>query len=450
MKIFCSGIGGAGMSAYAAYQASSGHRVSGSDKAESKTLEQLRSQGLSVSLMQDGSALPEDTELFIYTLALADDHPERLRARKLGIPEKSYFEALGDLCRESGKNLIAVCGTHGKSSTTAMAAKVLIEAGRDPSVILGVTTSDLQGRNWRKENGACHAEHVFLVEACEYRRSFLHLSPSIILLTNADGDHMDYFRDLVDYEKAFQEFVALLPKDGVLIAHGQGESVRAMIDFVKRRGVRVIDADIYALPELTIPGVHMRNNAQLALALAGFLGIDEKSARVSLRSYKGSSRRMEIKGKLKMDNGQWTMTNNEEGEGVIVIDDYGHHPKEVVATLEALKEAYPKQRLICVYQPHTHDRTLKFYDDFTKAFRDADLVIIPNIFDARKERDSGTVDLPSFISDIAGESKVEVLDGQSLEKTILFLQKTLLPHDILLTMGAGDVWRIAQQLTVHS
>jgi UDP-N-acetylmuramate--alanine ligase len=258
---------------------------------------------------------------------------------------------------------------------------------------------------------------------------------------------MDYFRDLADYEAAFREFIDLLPKDGLLMTHGKEESVQKIIEYAKKRRVRVIDAETYALPELTIPGMHMRNNAQLALALAGFLGIDEKSARASLHSYRGSSRRMEIKGKLKMDNGQWTMTNNEEGEGVIVIDDYGHHPKEIEATLHALKEAYPERRLICVFQPHTHDRTLKFYDDFTKAFRDADLVIIPNIFDARKERDSGTVDLPSFISDIARESKVEVLDGQSLEKTILFLQKMLLPHDILLTMGAGDVWRVAQQIT---
>lgn len=449
MNIFCSGIGGAGVSAYAAYQNASGHTVSGSDCSATPLLEALRAQGITVSLLQDGSAIPPETDLFVFTLALPEDHPERLRAKELGIPAKSYFEALGDLARESGKHLIAVCGTHGKSSTTAMAAKMLIEADVDPDVILGVNTEDLQGKNWRKggnesslkftsslvERRSRH-EPIFLVESCEYRRSFLHLSPSVILLTNADGDHLDYFRDLTDYEKAFEEFISLLPDNGVLITHEKEESVQRIIDAAKKRGIRMIDADAFPLPALSIPGHHMRENAQLALALGDLLAIDQKSALASLAAYRGSSRRMEIKGKTK--------------GGALVIDDYGHHPREISATLQALKEEYLARRIVCVFQPHTHDRTLKFYDAFTKAFRDADLVIIPNIFDVRKERDSGTVNVLSFVSDIALKSHTEVIDGHSLDETEKLLGTMLTSRDVLVTMGAGDVWRVAQQLTVDN
>lgn len=433
MKIFCSGIGGIGLSAYAAYQRASGQDVAGSDCSESALLADLRRQGIPISLSQNGGAVSPDVDLFVYTLALPSDHPEVLRAEQLGIPRKTYFEALGDLTRESAGKLITVCGTHGKSSTTAMAAKVLIEAGLDPSVILGTKTKDLGGRNWRVPSSPRRSRAPWLVEACEYHRSFLHLSPTIILLTNADGDHFDAFADLEDYQRAFQEFIARLPSDGVLITHCSDPSLQSLVRFAREKKIRVVNADSFAPPKLNVPGQHMRENAELVLALADMLGIDHRTAETSLAHYAGSWRRMEVKG--------------ETQAGVLVIDDYGHHPREVAATLSALKEAYPDRRIVCVFQPHTHDRTLKLYDAFTQSFQGADVVVIPNVYDARPQADAADVDVGKFVRDIAEASRVETHNGQSLDETVSLLKKKLLrPKDVLVTMGAGDIGKLADSL----
>ncbi len=421
MKIFCSGIGGIGLSAYAAYQNACGHQVSGSDQKESDLIADLRSQGMTVTLNQDGSALPRDADLFAYTLALPLDHPERKKAAEYRMPQLTYFQALGELTRNHP--LIAVCGTHGKSSTTAMAAKVLIDAGLDPSVILGTKTPDLSGRNWRKGEG-----ELFLVEACEYHRSFLNLSPKILLMTNVTGDHFDAFKDMDDYRSAFKELIRKLPKDGVLITHRSDSACDAL---AKEAPCPVIDADMEPLIPLQVPGKHMQKNAKLVLALAKQLNF--KHATESLTTYKGCWRRTEIKG--------------ESAEGALVIDDYGHHPNEVKTTLEGLREAYNGRRLICVFQPHTHDRVLKLYDEFTRALAATDLVIIPNIFAARSERDNAKANPEKLARDISRVSGVEVLFAGSLEKAEEILKKTLQKNDVVVTMGAGDVWKIADSLT---
>ncbi len=426
VKIFCSGIGGIGLSAYAAYQNASGHTVLGSDQTENAITKDLMSQGIDVSSNQNGDALPEDADLFVHTLALPKDHPERKKATALGIRQRTYFQALGDLTKES--TLIAVAGTHGKSSTTAMAAKVLIDAGLDPSVILGTKTPDLDGRNWRKGMSS-----IFLVEACEYCRSFLNLQPKVVLLTNVTGDHFDAFTDEEDYRKAFEEFLVRIPSDGKLIMHAD-DPAHEWIDEVVPALVQVNVQPIVQkeLPPLTVPGDHMRKNAMLVMTLADLLEV--KNAAESLRNYKGCWRRSEVKGRTK--------------EGVLVIDDYGHHPNEVKVTLKGFKEAHPDRRLICVFQPHTHDRTSKFYDEFTKAFSSADRVIIPNIFAARSDRDSEQVDPRKLAEDIATESHVETKYGESLDQTVALLtEDALTEKDLLVTMGAGDVWKVADRLT---
>ncbi|MDD5751867.1 MAG: cyanophycin synthetase [Candidatus Peribacteraceae bacterium] len=424
MKIFCSGIGGMGLSAYAAYQKSMGHTVLGSDRALSPVTEDLRSQGVTVFAEQDGSRVPPDADLFVFSEAVPEGSPERVRAAGLGIPSVSYFQALGDLTR--GSQLIAVCGTHGKSSTTAMAVRVLLEQERDPGVIIGTKVRELHGRNWRRGAG-----DLFLVEACEYRRSFLHLSPQIILLNNADGDHFDYYRSPEDYESAFVEFVQQLPPDGIILTHG-GDPVCARIAL--RSGRTVVDADRQPLPAVGTPGEHMRRNAQLVLALSEHLQLERARTLRSLAAYAGCWRRMEVRGMY--------------GEGIPVIDDYAHHPAEIRATLQAMREAYPDRRLVVVFQPHTHDRTLKLYKEFVQAFRGAGTVIIPNIYDARRERDQGTVDLSSFVADIAQGSDVQALHGTDLPATERLLRERILqPEDALIVMGAGDVTALAGRMT---
>nr|MBP9750716.1 hypothetical protein [Candidatus Peribacteraceae bacterium] len=210
MIIFCSGIGGIGLSAYASLQKAAGHDVSGSDANDSALVQRLRADGITVSLSQDGSALPDGCELFVYSEAITPDAPERRLARERGIRSISYFAAVGEISK--GKTLIAVSGTHGKSSTTAMVARLLIEAGFDPTVVVGTKLRELDGRNFRVGKS-----EWFVLEACEYRRSFHYLSPSIALVTNVDGDHFDAYKDLAEYQQSFVEFLQLLPSDGPVI-----------------------------------------------------------------------------------------------------------------------------------------------------------------------------------------------------------------------------------------
>ncbi len=191
MKIYCSGIGGIGLSAYAALQKLAGHTVFGSDRSESALLDDLRSQGIGIVLDQSGAAVPKDCDLFVYSEAIPESSPERQKAKEYGSMQKSYPAAVGDLSR--GSRLICICGTHGKSSTTAMAARLLIETGKDPTVVVGTKLKELGGRNWRRGKS-----DIFLLETCEYRNSFHQYSPRIILMTNCDGDHFDVYKDTDD------------------------------------------------------------------------------------------------------------------------------------------------------------------------------------------------------------------------------------------------------------
>lgn len=423
MKIYCSGIGGIGLSAYASLMHKAGHEVFGSDRSDSPLLDDLRGQSIGIFLDQSGKALPDGLDLFVYSEAIPDDAPERTTARSKNIREISYPQAVGELSR--GKKLIVVCGSHGKSSTTAMVARLLIEAGMDPTVVVGTKLHELDGRNWRQG-----MTEWFVLEACEYRRSFLHYDPNIILLTNADIDHLDYYTSQEDYRAAFIEFANKLPSGGALITH-MSDAESSMIAHTCH--AEIIDADAEPMIELKTPGKHMRHNAQLALSLAKKLGIDQAKAIEILGGFAGTWRRMEEKGII-MDD-------------VLVIDDYGHHPVEIRATLEALSEAHPMRRVVCVFQPHTHDRTIKLYDDFTLAFQKADVVVIPNIYDARHHIETAEVDVPKFIDDIAQNSGVMALYTHSLQETVTKLHTEILqPHDLVVVMGAGDITNVARDL----
>ncbi|TSC58030.1 MAG: UDP-N-acetylmuramate--L-alanine ligase [Candidatus Peregrinibacteria bacterium Greene0416_19] len=421
MKIHCCGIGGIGLSAYASLQRLAGHTVSGSDRISSALTDDLASQGIRVTTNQIAAALPPDADLLVYSEAVPDDAPERALARSIGIPQASYPEALGTLA--SGYDVIAVCGTHGKSSTTAMAARMLVECGKDPTVVVGTKMKEFGGRNWRKGDS-----RIFLLEACEYRRSFLHYLPRTILLTTCDGDHFDYFHSPEDYRSAFVEF-GLRLAGGTLITH---MSDPLCADVAVAAKAEVVDADRFPLAELATPGRHMQQNAQLALALAATLDIEATEAERSLRGFDGTWRRMELKGFFRKNNP--------------VIDDYGHHPAEIRATLSALREKYPEHRLICVFQPHTHDRTLKLYNDFLHAFGDAELVIIPNVYDAREHLETAAVNVDHLVADMKAAG-VDAINGLSLRHTESLLRSTIVRSgDLLVCMGAGDITDLATSM----
>jgi UDP-N-acetylmuramate--alanine ligase len=420
MKIFCSGIGGIGLSAYASLQQAAGHAVSGTDRSRSALLEDLESQGIGVSTDQSGAQVPTDADLFVYSEAIPATSPERVRAAELGIRQVSYPHALGEL--SAGKRVIAVCGTHGKSSTTGMASRLLITAGKDPEIVVGTKLRELAGRNWKEGSS-----DLFLLEACEYRRSFHFYEPSVILLTNCDGDHYDYYATKDEYRDAFVEFVKKLPPDGVLITHLSDPDCKAVADAA---GKRTVDADTFPLIPLHTPGKHMQQNARLVLALAAELGIPTAQAEEAVSGYAGSWRRMEVKG---------------EWNGATVIDDYAHHPVEIRATLEGMKSAYAPRRIVCVYQPHTHDRTLKLYADFLGAFADADLVLLTSVYEARKDMETARVDLEAFAADIR-KTGTDVRVTGSLADTERVLPSVVQSGDVIVCMGAGDITGLATRL----
>ena len=431
MKIYCSGIGGIGLSAYAALQARSGHEVLGSDRSNSALLDDLREQGITIFLEQDGSHVPEDIDLFVYSEAIPQDAPERERAASFGVSQQSYFQALGEISKKH--QVIAVCGTHGKSSTTAMAASVLTDAQTDPSIVVGTKVPDLDGRNWHAGES-----DLFLLEACEYRRSFLHLSPNIILLLNVTGDHFDAYDSVQDYQKAFGEFLGRLPDDGLIITHGSDPDCKTLAEESEKKW---IDADQFDLPELSVPGAHMQSNAQLVVALGSELGLDQDQILESLKSHRGCWRRMELKGETILRRAQ------DDNSSIPVIDDYAHHPVEVKATLKALKEAHPQKRIVCAFQPHTHDRSIQFYDQFLTAFSQAGSVVLLDVYDARSDIETAKVDIDQYLRDIAGHSNVPVQKGGSIEQAESLLRSEVLQEgDLLVCMGAGTITNLANAM----
>lgn len=421
MNIHCCGIGGIGLSAYAALQKSNGHTVSGSDRGSSIVTEDLEKQGIAVSFVQDGSAIPAQCDLFVYSEAIPKDAPERAEARRRNLREISYPQAVGELSK--GKKVISICGTHGKSSTTGILTRLFLETGMDPTVIVGTRLRELDGRNWRQGKS-----EWFILESCEYCRSFMHYDPQMILLTNCDGDHFDYYATNDEYRESFAQFVQKLPADGLFITHGGDPDCR---DVAERSGRAFMDADTLPLIPLQTPGLHMRQNAQLVLALAEALGIPQKKAVQAVSGYTGSWRRMELRGRL---------------NGAPVYDDYGHHPREITATLAGLREEHPKARILCAFQPHTHHRTRALYDAFTRSFTDADTVIIPNIYAARADRDAEKVDVETFCGDIAKNSACECHNGASLAETENLLRSIAKPDDVIVCMGAGDITSLASSL----
>jgi len=295
----------------------------------------------------------------------------------------------------------------------------------DPTIVVGTKMQELGGRNWRKGSGK-----LAIIEACEYRRSFLAYDPSTVLLTTCDGDHFDYFTSTEDYRGAFVEFLSKVPKDGTVITHLSDPDCAAVARASERP---IIDADAQPLIPLKTPGEHMRRNAQLTLALAEKYSLPRREALEALAGFAGSWRRLERIGEVL--------------EGIPVIDDYAHHPVEIAATLAAMREAYPGRRLVCVFQPHTHDRTRKLYGEFTTAFAGADTVIIPNIYVARKEPESAEVDVSAFVRDIAAKSAVHAVDGHTFGETERVLREEILRRgDVLVVMGAGDVTSLAHRM----
>ncbi len=427
MKIFCIGIGGIGLSALARYYKSQGHTVSGSDMSETELTKTLQDEGIEIFIGTDMYHITDNIDEVVYTIAIPESHPEFLQAKKFGIVCKTYAEALGEVTKE--KKTIAVSGTHGKTTTTAMMYHAMKECGINPTVIIGSLIGGT-GTNF------IHGDSEYMiVEACEYRRSFLNLFPEYLIVTNVDADHLDYYKDLYDIKSAFQSFAEKIPASGFLVTHKD----LSFETVCKKINADSINADEI---ELSVLGKHNQSNAQLVLAVINALGLDEVKARAGLRKFKGTWRRLEYKGEYK---------------GASFYDDYGHHPTEIKATLEAIREKYPdglnatgknvassdhpkgglrKFKLVVVFQPHLYSRTRLLFNDFINSFTLADKILILPIYAARED----------FDSKISSHDLVENINNsiymQDLEEVKKYIDDKCHSGSVVITIGAGDVYKL--------
>lgn len=420
------GIGGIGVSAVARMMLYEGKEVTGSDRSESEITEMLEQIGIKVSYGQKAENISIGTDLVVYTVAITDDNPELMQAKKLSIATMTYPEFLGALSKD--KFTIAVSGTHGKTTTTGMIAKILIDAGLDPTVIVGSLVKDSQGN---RTNFIPGKSKYLVIEACEYRRSFLNYYPQILVVTNVDNDHLDYYKDVAEIQSAFNELAQRVPQDGFIVTDKNNSAIVPVLEDVE---AKVVNYSLYnTLPMvLKVPGVHNKKNAAAAFAVAIAIGIEPKVAQASLESFAGTWRRFEYKGETK--------------NGARVYDDYGHHPTEIKATLQGARELYPRERLIVAFQPHLYSRTKLLFDDFAAAFGQADEVVLAPIYAAR-EVDDGTVCSEILAAKIS-EHGAYAKSFSSLKEVENYLSEKSKKGDVIVVMGAGDIYKIAENIAV--
>ncbi len=465
------GIGGSGMSGLARLCRARGAAVTGSDRGGGPTVDALVREGFELSMDQTAAGVPDDVETMVVSAAIPYDHPEVVEATRRGVEVIKYAAMLGRLMAAPGTVGVAVAGTHGKSSTTSMLAHVLISAGLDPSVIVGARCEQIGGGH--RTGGS----PLLVAEACEYDRSFHALSPTHGVILNLEADHLDIYDGLDAIVESFAVFARKLPakkKGGsLLIQHESPHRVTVTaglkcavetIGFAPQAEWRVEVADRGA-PSTDgqarrktvqtdrrcrlwrngedvcawnppMPGEHMAYNSAVAAVTAHRLGANWDDIAAALESFTGLDRRMQRIGKRALP----------VGGGVEVIDDYGHHPTEVDTTLRALKQHHDPKRLICVFQPHQHSRTRHLLDQFAVSFGAADLVVVPEIYfvrDSEEERMSVT---SATLVERLREHGINALHIHPLDAIAPQLQALAQDGDLVVTMGAGDVWTVARAL----
>ncbi|MDE7339859.1 MAG: UDP-N-acetylmuramate--L-alanine ligase [Lachnospiraceae bacterium] len=447
IHVFFMGIGGISMSGLAEILLSEGFRVSGSDRQQSHLTEVLCEKGAVIYYGQKKENLASNPDLIVYTSAIKKDNPEFVAGHELGIPFLTRAQLLGQMMKNY-KIPIAVSGTHGKTTTTSMLSQILLEADKDPTLSIGGIYQAIGG------NIRVGGSDYFVTEACEYTNSFLSFFPKIGIILNIEEDHLDFFKDIDDIRNSFHEFARLLPSDGTLIINGDIPRVGEITDSLSCRVITFgsssscdyspsdITYDEFGHPSfmltgpdgtkdsyaLRVPGLYNVYNAAAAVAAARLLGIGDDIIRKSLSDFNGTDRRFEYKGKI---------------NGITIIDDYAHHPTEITATLQAAKN-YPHKTIWCVFQPHTYSRTKAFLPEFAKALSHADKLVLADIFAAREKDTLG-------ISSRTLQAEIEKLGHEcyyfpTFGEIENFLLENCTKDDLLITMGAGDVVKIGENL----
>ncbi len=463
------GIGGCGMSGLARMLAARGASPAGSDCTGSALVESLRSSGIAVDLDQETAPIPEDADAVILSAAIRPDHPQALCAQERGLSVMTYPEALGACML--GRTGVAVAGTHGKSTTTAMLGVALADAGLDPSVIVGATCTQLAGAGGGSagasgvgfrmggetipEGERSGEAGIVLAEACEFNRSFHHLRPTIASIGKVEADHLDVYGSLDAVVEAFAGFARLVPDNGTLLIAHEGAHRRVIASglacdvqtigfspsadwtigydpgtrevYVARAG----EASVGWVNQMA--GEHNAINAATAYALGRICGADAGRLADALGNFRGLDRRMQMLGTR---------------DGVRVYDDYGHHPTEVEVTLRALRQAErPHEkggRLICVFQPHQHSRTRHLLEEFATSFEQADVVIVPHIYFVRdSEAEKQRVSASDLVDRLRGRG-VRAMHLYPFEAIVEQLENLCRPGDLLVVMGAGPVWQVGR------
>ncbi len=422
-NIHCIGIGGIGVSALAQIYKKSGIKVSGSDMISSKITDNLKRSGIKIQIPHNENCINKNHNLIIYSPAIPANNPELKKAKKLGISCISYPKALGELTKKYFT--IAITGTHGKSTTTAMLALIFKQAKLDPTVVIGTKIKEFQNKNYR-----IGKSKYLIIEACEYKKSFLNLRPKILGITNIEADHLDFYKNFKNYKKAFLDFANKIPKTGKIILNKQDKTSLQTIKNTKAQIIKTKSEKI----KLNILGKFNLENALLATTIAKELNISEKDIKKALKNFKGTWRRMDKK-KIK-------------GYKCKFIDDYAHHPTEIKATLKALKDIKPTPKILCIFQPHQYNRTKVLLKEFGKSFKNADKVIIPNIYKVRdKKNDIKEVSSEILAKEInKNSSKNKAIDGRGVPETAKYIKQNHKKFDIIITMGAGDIDMIYKYL----
>ncbi|MEK7635762.1 MAG: UDP-N-acetylmuramate--L-alanine ligase [Patescibacteria group bacterium] len=454
------GIGGIGISALARYFLSLGYKVSGSDSDYSELIDELKSDGIKVYIGHSPKNIAKSVQQVFYSNAIKQDISELIAARKLNIPTKSYAERLGDLTRQY--KTLAVSGTCGKSTTTAMLSLVLIKAGFDPTVIIGTKLKEFNSpageSNFRKGNS-----DYLIIEADEHNAAFLNHSPFAAIITNIERDHLDFYKNLKNIKNAFLKFINNIKSGGVLVINSDDENLKSLSDDIKKiaqknklkvfwcgnKNNKAIKNKIKKV--LKVPGEHNISNALEVYTLAKTLNIKEKIILEALSEYNGAWRRMEYKGKFSIPNppagGQFSIP---------VYDDYAHHPSKIKAALAGYREKYPDSKIICVFQPHQADRLKKLFKDFTSSFGEANYLILLDIFKV-KGRDR------AFKNIINSENLAEAIKKRRQSPFVIYIKnplglkkiiKSLIQDSksnikdsvIIIMMGAGDIYKMTNNL----
>lgn len=447
IRIHFMGIGGISMSGLAEVLLERGFTITGSDMKASPITKKLESHGAAIVYGQKAENITDDMDLVVYTAAIHPDNPEFQAVVQKGIPHMDRAELLGQIM-SNYKNSIAVSGTHGKTTTTSMLSLIMLAGACDPTISVGGILKDIDGniRVGRSQN--------FITEACEYTNSFLKFNPRIELILNVDADHLDFFKDLNDIRHSFRLFAEKLDKDGILIINGE---IRDLSFFTEGLPCKIItygleaddnytaknisfneyacgSYDLYVNGEkadhitLNVTGLHNVSNSLAAIAAARELGISMEHIKSGLMNFKGTDRRFEYKGEI---------------NGITILDDYAHHPTEIEATLTAAKN-YPHRKIWCAFQPHTYTRTKALLKEFGRALSLADHVVLADIYAAR-EADTGEIHSRDLQAEI--RARGTAADYFSTFKEIEnFLLENCSPGDLVITMGAGDIVTVGEEL----